>query len=434
MTRLTVLTLLVVGLAWLAGCNQAPQGTEVRVQVSLFPSDTPALAPVAYQVGDGDWEIAKLQQAGLYTFLVPPGEERYGVAVRCPMTIFYTYGKTYLYQLTTSDTTELQVTCIGGFSENVYRDFSIKVVKAASDLGSYDQFYLKSLGGGTGGKLGDEKSLPFLARPDQDLLIVGYDSQTTPHEIVRILFDRSFDASTPPSGARTYTLDAGNAPSYSQVSAFQVPANTTFSRFYLQFVPRGSTWGWPPLTLGQGDFRGGRYARVPGATIGDLYLAHAYANKRGNWVIEWRLLTPEGPDVAFTLPTEWFTPHAEEGAIPRFSGLSATGQETLGFYIRVGVGSRLWPIYTVNGLLSTAWLGERTEYTLPDLEGLPGFGGTRPISGDYIGWWVDRLTSNHPLDAFLNAADPIMQTWPPLPRQAGLWLRVAGGGGGYAVP
>jgi len=430
--------LLLVGLALAACSPQAPQGTQITVRLhSALGEGGPAVANVVYQIGDGPWKLARQVKYGLYTFNVPPGETRYGVAADCIPPFFHpfgTHGSAYVYQLTTSETTELTIPCLHPADLSITQAQAIRVERDPGDPENYPSVRVYSSLESKSTSLDSEVALLFEAKPDRELLIVAYEGS----RIRRIRFVRNLDASNPPVCPRTepciYTLSSDDAPAYGRVNAFSKPNWATDAGFFMGFASRQGILINPMnfFPLGQGNEAGGEYALVPGAGAGELYLAEAHAESGVHSVRHLVLLGPEGGDPSFALP-ERFDPEIVPTALPTFTGLNYTNLQKIGYrFITFVPAPSLSGGFLALVFVSNGWLGNADRYTLPDLSSAPGFRGTKPLSGERVLWQAEVVMASQGLQALL-AADPL-PTVEPLPRRAGAWVKLASEEGEYLVP
>ena len=418
-------------------------GEEVTVSLVVpMGSGGPTAAEVVYQAGDGDWQLATQKGFGEYVFTLPPGEKRYGVAVAC-----YPYGLALgsvgwarVYQLTTDEATALKVSCF----DLQLGDLSFTEVEAEARAkpgdGGYDRAWYytgiadRQVGFGSGARLEVE------AKPDRDLLVVAYDDGTSdwrPDLIRRIRFVRDLDASDPPLPRYEVELGPEDQPEAVAVSAFTPPTwadgGSSFGVGFVSaqglMVPHTSGDPNDNPALGAGDAAGGSYYRVPDAGEGDVYYAEATAWDAGGtyFVSQVKILGPEGPEVAFELPQEKFDPGVDGAALPTFNGLDYGGDDLVGY--------AFFAMFTAFGeevVVSSGWLGSADSYTLPDLTGVPGFQGAKPLKGEDVLWRATAVMSETPLGEILSG-DPLPVP-NPAPRTPGVAFGLASKTGLYPAP
>jgi len=102
----------------LAACGGNPE-TKVTVSFNDLSGQSVAPVAVAYQIGDGKWVNLWPDDRGGYSFSIPAGETRYGVAVRCSGFIEAALQSGAVYQLTTDESTSPRLPCMdfGLFSQ-----------------------------------------------------------------------------------------------------------------------------------------------------------------------------------------------------------------------------------------------------------------------------------------------------------------------------
>ena len=431
---------------WLGGCNQQnqePEGTKVTVNViSPYGGGNPRTATVVYQVGDGNWHLATQEDLGVYSFIVPKGEAKYGVAVGCPAApLDSVYNSVNVYQLTTDEATIIKAPCPSAIGSAITPAESVEAVAAAGDTG-YDKVWLHTALGERKTTLGNPVPLFFSPEPKRDLLIMAYSdgsTKVTPQFIKRIRFVRDFDASHPPLCPATspcsFELARADEPASKTVAGFTAPADASATVFGVGFVskkglPIPHSSGDPDdnPALGSGDSAGGRYWLVPGTEKGDVYYAEASAerNTHVHTIHDSQVIDFEGGDISFSLPTAWFDPSVQENALPTFGNLDYSGPNLIGYAFFFG--KSLLREFVV---VSKGWLGSSHSYTLPDLSGAPGFAGTKPLPGDQVRWDAIAVMANKTIGEIL-AADPLPIP-SPLPRLPGLDVKTTDKHGDYTV-
>lgn len=424
----------------LFGCNQQgagssqPQGTEVKVEL-VNAWGTPATATVVYQVGDGSWELATQKDYGVYSFVVPSGETRYGVAVNC-LPSFGTFlgfgprplgtiGFASVYQLTTSDTTEIQTPCLN-LSDQSLGNALVTPQKDSSDPGSYDNARVYSDLDWDDVTLGNTTDLMARAGAGRGLLAIAYDSTFyDPAQIARIVVLRNVNVGV--DTPITVTFNNSDAPTWQSVSTFTTPSDATSSYFGIGFYSKEGALV-PSPDLGMGNRSGGSYAVVPGTESGDLYYAVASTSKADYTLFQVKLFGPDAQDPAFELAQSWFDPSAQESIYPVFNGLNYASADLQGYAFNVVLGGFYETIY-----VSKDWLGSATSYTVPDLSGAPDFQGTRPLTGDTIEWNAAAVMANHSIGEMLQA-HPLALFENAIPDIPGLEVSTASKSGSYTAP
>ena len=393
-----VLALLAAAL-WLGGCNQ-PQGTEVSVKL-INQWGTPATATVIYQVGDGAWKLAAQKDYGEYSFVVPPGETRYGVSVNClPAGSFLsTFGFFTTYQLTTSDTTAVTVSCLN-FSDQRFTDATINW-----DVSAVGGDRLRTV---TAVDDSNDATSPdtvgAIAGPQQPFLFLAYATDYSFGNLKGVRFGR-YDVDAYDS--YNVTFAASDAPTLGSVSGPATP--TGFSDCSLDAVfatPEGLLAD--ELADGGGSPCSGSFVKVPGAGSSDVYAVQANYQDTLNDRSLVSAVFPEAAGIGNVtlpaLPSPWPTSYSvTPAALPTFD-LDHPDADATGYMIffmadtASGGPPAFWQIF-----VSPDWLGNATSYTLPDLSSAPDFGGLKPLSGDEAMWQVAAFFSDQPIGDWLSS-------------------------------
>jgi len=416
------------------------EGPEVTVRlVSPIGEGSPATATVVYQVGDGEWRLAVPVEYGVYTFRLPPGEKRYGVAVNCISSfgLLATLGWANVYFLTVDEADEIKVACLN-LSDLTFTSVEVKAHAAPGDTG-YNRAWYYGVLGGSQKDFPNTAGLALEAKPDRDLLIVAYSDSTSkwqPQYIERIKFVRDLDASSPPVAAKDYELSTADTPTTAHVGAFTPPSWADGGSFFgVGFVskqgivvPHSSDDPDENPALGTGDETGGDYVKVPDTQPGDVYYAEASAWDASHtyYTSHVQVLEHDGPDLTFALPQTKFDPIVVEAALPTFQGLDYPDPALAAYAF-----SYNFPDFHEMVVVSKGWLGSDTRFTLPDLTSAPDFRGTKPLKGEHVVWRAMAVMTGD-LGELL-AGDP-MPLPNPMPRTAGLWVKIASKAGEYDVP
>jgi hypothetical protein len=410
---------------WLSGCNQA-QGTEVTVKL-LNAWGTPATATVVYQVGDGDWKLAAQKDYGVYSFVVPQGETRYGVSVNCvPSGILGTIGFFTTYQLTTDDATEVVFPCLN-LSDQSFSNVSLtwdasavsgNYFKAFSRLDEADS-NTSPLSVGT--IIGENEPFLFLA-------FSGGNDNYANLEGVR--FER-FD--TAPGLTHDVTFTAGDAATFGTLSGPATPSGFNDCEFGSALVIHDGLFAGG-LAQGSGNPCSGDYLRVPGTSSQDARMLMASyrdpANNRS--LLSMAFADANAASVELPgLPNPWPTSYAVDPAVLPTFGLEHPDGNATGFVIFYsGSDGPWWQIY-----LSPAWLAGATSYTLPDLSSAPDFGGIKLLTGEQAEWEVAAFFSDRPIGDWLGATTWLMLGGPAaVPVLPGAEMKAASIAGNFTVP
>jgi len=428
------LLLLIVLLA--SACTQQQpasstvSGTTVKVHIS-DDWGQPLVATVVYQAGDGEWQLAELEDFGEYSFTLPSGEKRYGVAVNCIPTVhglqaigFYT-----IYQLTTDDATEVSFSCFdfvsapGTTTAQVTWDATAVAgdyFKAFTPIGEY---------AGSANPL----EVTTTVGDDTPFLFLAYDGSDDFANLKGVLYEK---LDVTPAAELTVSMILGDSAEFGTISGPATPAG--FDDCFLQgtLYDGGGLYATELAEAG-GDPCQGKFLRIPGLDAAADYVFISTYRDTGTdrALAELAVLPAAGLgqyQMSADLPDPWpATYSVTPAALPTFE-LDYPGDPVSGYMISYygQNGGPWWMVY-----LSPDWLDGSSSYTLPDLTLLPGFGGAKPLRGETVGWEVFALFSNTPLGEVLNSRRWLLTggaVWVPAP--PGLRMTGASKAGAYAVP
>lgn len=297
-----------------------------------------------------------------YTFVLPPGEHRYGFTVRCGTTV-------YTFQLTTSEGVEWTVLCPPGDGLARYHaEFDRSAVPGASVTALYDARGMAESSTSPAGT--------WILRNRwagvQDLVVVAYDASTT----ARALRVRG-EANVPLDGPYRFFLGPEDATLADRgiVGPFPdtVPPGWRFAYARAWYVSPRRTQALLAYVPGSS---GGRFP-VPGSLHQGYYALEAVATDRATGLVR-HLTAAATPHLAPRLPPPLQTPTADDAAFPTVAGLTYPHDPELplhGFCI-----SLLWSdVWVWTAVVAKNWMG-RAAYTFPDLTALPGFGDLVPAT------------------------------------------------------
>ncbi|WP_456446202.1 hypothetical protein, partial [Oceanithermus sp.] len=203
-------------LALLTACGGNP-GTKVTVHPQNYAGDPQEPVAVAYQVADGDWQWLQPDKDGTYSFYVPSGKKRYGVAVNCGGLFgLANLGSGAVLQLTTEESTEPVAACLsfGPFVE-VEGHYDVSGVTGASRT-----VVRGDLGGDDASSTTGNYDLTLAYGSGRDLLALATDASD--HALAGKVY-RSLDATHP--FTKDVTLTNADAPTGTRsVSDFSVPS------------------------------------------------------------------------------------------------------------------------------------------------------------------------------------------------------------------
>ncbi len=399
MTKLRTLPFWILAAAalGLSGCNQQ-QGTEVTVKL-INQWGTPATATVVYQVGNGDWKLAAQKDYGVYTFVVPPGETRYGVSANCLPVGLSTIGFFSTYQLTTNDTTEVVFPCLN-LSDQSFSEISLDwdaSALGANRFEAYDRIDQNDSGS-------TPLTLDAIIGEDEPFLFLAYSGGVVDYaNLEGVRFER-FD--TTPNQTHSVTFTASDTATFGSLTGPSTPTGFNDCDFDSGLVIHNGLYV-PELAQAGGNPCNGDFLRVPGTSPGDVRMFMAnYRDPVNNRTLVSILFT--GTDAASAslpaLPSPWPTSYAvDAAALPSFDLNHPDGDATGYLIFYNGDRGPFWQIY-----VSPDWLAGATSYSLPDLSQAPDFGGIVPLKGDSVDWEVIAFFSDRPIGDWLSTP-----TWMP---------------------
>ena len=406
-------------LALLAACGGKP-GTKVTVHPQNYAGDPQEPVAVAYQVADGDWQWLQPDKDGTYSFYVPSGKKRYGVAVNCGGYFgLANIGSGVVLQLTTEESTEPAAACLtfGPFVE-VEGQYDVSGVTGASGT-----VVRGDLGGDDASNTTGNYDLILAYGSGRDLLLLATD--VGGHALAGKVY-RSLDATQP--FTQDVSLTNADAPTGTRsVSAFSVPGGWS-GGFGVNLLSAGGAMTTGD-ELGEGSPAGGSYAVLQGLTADDLYLVSADANSGDRRVMQLHLLSGSAlADVGPSLMDPW----------P--GGYSVTASDLPTFALdHPDAGVQLYLIATVTPMqiwsrtVSKGWLAGAARYTLPDLTGVRGFEGSTGLSGEDMEWYVLAIKSNLGVGDYVGAPQAMMAIY-NFPRRAGAVINAAEVDGAFTIP
>ncbi|WP_457637478.1 hypothetical protein [Oceanithermus sp.] len=398
-------------------------GTEITVTVENYYGQQTLPRALAVQSGDGEWAYLPPDDQGNYSFFLPAGEKRYGVAVVCGSAMALSNDAfSVVLQLTSDDSTNPRVFCPGR-GEFVYAKGAVDAsAVTANDWKVYGPF--DSATDGSPGSTGNYDNLEVPRLPNQDLVAVAKDLSG---EAIAVKVARGVNVDAPFTWDATIT--ATDAVGSGTVAAFTPPGG--YSGFYsVQYCTSGGTCIGEDL-IGNGDSSGGGFKIVPGSAEGDLYLFETVASAGDAGVSRLELIPAEtignlSPGLEMAPFAAGYSPAASKR--PVFP-LNHPYPEITYYYGFYGSG---YNFHTF--MVSSGWLADNDNYTVPDLSALPGFSGLDLLSGEEVGWMVMAASG-------LSAADlvgPGPRIWlSPLlviPSRAGEVLNSAWVSGSFEVP
>jgi len=349
----------------LTSCGGDP-GTKVTVKVEDIYGQQNLPLAVAYQIEDGDWEWLQPDKDAGYSFYVPSGKERYGVAVRCGgLSSSITYvKKATIYQLATGDTTEPIFICPQDRKQYIYMDIThdVSAIAGASGAAVYHRRGYSLLRGTS-----STTNRPFLHTLQASVMYTAFSSSPT-----NILAARLVKGVDLEDGASLiFTLDDDDLVVSANVAPFSLPAGWS-GKYSVGIATEGELISWG--ALGRGNESGGGYYRIKGVSDNDYYLFSAWASRnisssRALSIRYARSLTaPAAGDLEAHFPDplpDTFVP-SETGGRWVF-GLDYP-EETSGIYLTYSFNDTRAYVWA-----SATWLKGKSSYSLPDISAATGF-------------------------------------------------------------
>ncbi len=376
-------------------------GPGTKVTVSVETRDHAPILPlsVAYQVGDGEWSWLRPGEDASYGFVVPPSETRYGVAVRCPgmgpdVTI-------NIYQLTLDDTAHPVFFC-GWYGKPRIRLPTHVDVSGVTGARSYHLLYETSSHDYY--RTVDDLDLSVLPGTGRDVLLMAYSSSgagwPSPADLLagRLFRNLTFEEGT----SLDLALSNADALGTRNVWVENLPGGWNAS-YAVGLITRGGVVQFRAV-LGEGT-SSGTYCTLANPGEGDLYTLDASAS---NMPMGGPFLSvgavhavpaATAGDLVAGLPEPYPQDYAPDTTGPAVAFDLPQAAGTAGYTLQLerdDSGALVW--------VSTAWLGERTRYTMPDLSELPGFEPVDPSPDPPKDWGVCTLVSE--LDLAEITGDP----------------------------
>ncbi len=392
---------LLVPALWLVGCSSSP-GTKVTVHIETAQGGRAFPLAVAYRIADGEWDWLPPDKDAGYSFYVPTGKKRYGVAVRCPELRMMGPAPVWVFELALDDTTDPVVVCQEGGLASPWVSVTAQV-DVGSVAGAMGYEVITRTGRRPRGNTSGTQRLSFHPEPDQDVILLAYSTATiSQFEPDKLLAGRVFRGISPTDGLTlNLSLSGADAVGTAQVEALPLPAGWS-GNYAVGLATRGGSeihLG----DLGGGSQAGGPYKTVSGPIAGDYYTFRAGGYLSTPSRIDLTLSDRRWLDTgsAADLTADFIEPYPDDyapdtgGERVRFS-LGYPGEaDVYGFYAAVPGGKpiKVW--------VSRAWLGDASAYAMPDLTGVIGFGDVNTKATDYIGWEACAYRSSLSLNELL---------------------------------
>ena len=372
MRRISIVGVLGLLVLLLAACGGSP-GTKVTVRVSSENGQKSLPLSVAYQIEDGDWEWLQPDEAAGYSFYVPAGKERYGVAVRCgglKTRMAPSYARATVYQLSTSDTTEPVFTCPADEKTIIAEvNYDASSVTGAKGVMIFTE---EGVGHYSNTSSTSPRIIGFSRSGKHDLLFAAYStaSYPDPNDLLAARLVRNVEVAE--GTTIDLSLSNGDLVRRANVGPFSLPSHWHGS-YIVGVITSNDTAFW--YSTGLGGDGGGTYARIPNASSDDYYVLHA---KASNQVSIHKELTLDSFDfvsaaTAGDLQVNLPDPLPESYEADGSSGRWHFALERPDGFTGVHMSSSIFGETKLDVWASPAWLQGLDGYTIPDLSAIPGF-------------------------------------------------------------
>jgi len=349
----------------LTSCGKDP-GTKVTVKVEDVLGQQNLPLAVAYQIEDGEWAWLQPDENAGYSFYVPPGKERYGVAVRCggfSSSITYVKRAT-IYQLATSDTTEPVFICPQDRKQYVYMNVThdVSAIAGANGAAVYHRRSYSLLRGTS-----FTTNRPFFHTLQADVMFTAYSS--SPANILAARLVKGVDLED--GASLNFTLDNNDLVVSANVAPFSLPAGWS-GEYSVGIATKGELINWE--ALGRGNESGGSYSRIKGVDGNDYYLFSAWASRSisSNRALSIRYARSLAASTAGDLEAHFPDPFPDTFAPGETGGRWAFGldypEETSGIYLTYSFNDTRAYVWA-----SATWLQGKSSYSLPDISAATGF-------------------------------------------------------------
>ena len=417
------------GLIFLLAACGGNQGTRVTLAFDDVLGKPAYPAAVAYQTGDGEWANLWPNDEGEYVFYVPPGEERYGVAVVCGILFDSSFNSGSVYQLTTNDTTEPLLPCPGFSAPIAYMSGQGDVSALAGGAsfivyGAYDE------DDSPNSNKDDFDDLMMVEGEAASAVLLAYDTTHTsdPDHLIGGRVFHGINA----SGVFDHdlTLSSSDAVREHHVNSFTIPAGWSNSSYKVGLYAAGGATAFEGQ-LGRGDAAGGSFYSLPGSAAGDLYAISADANGSSNRSVGYLALV-DATEIGDVSPALNMTPLPDTytvtaAARPSFPLDAANSNLDLHYIMILNLPSA-W-FY----MISERWRGDSSSYQPPDLESLAGFAGTTPRKNEELRWFYASARTSSGSKAYFESGHVLFGQMVVLPRVPGT-LQSASINGSLTVP
>ncbi|WP_456414865.1 hypothetical protein [Oceanithermus profundus] len=335
----------------------------------------------AYRAGGGSWQAPSDPTS--FTFTVTAGGA-YDVVVRCGDNVS-------VLSLTTDDLNALDASCSAAPPATISFDVSYD----ASGVTGAAVVEIVHKASGFGGQVSNNLTGTFSVSDgvegQQDLVILVYDSNFPPN----LLAAKMYTVTATDGAAFDFTGDAitdSDAPTMANLPDFsaQVPAGWAGLWRVTAVTPNGtlvSPYGAIPTSSG------GPYPEL-GFADRNVFMVAAENPPYG--IGSFFVRASGAPTIALPAPID----PSVSGSPVSVANLTV-GANLLAYTINVEWGTAV----VVNVVISKAYLGSATGYSLPDLTALSGFADTLPAIGDTVNVTVTAVESNRTIAELANLGD-----------------------------
>jgi len=426
MKKATICVMTALVLMALSACsNNQSAAAEITVSFNGLSGQPVSPTAVAYQVGDGEWVNLWPDDQGRYSFTVPAGETRYGVAVRCSGFVGAAFQNGVIYQLTTEESTSPRLSC---FDFGVFAQMS-GTADVSAVAGSVS---MKVVGNYSSHPRGGTSNNYLIIVPEStraSAALLAYKSSFS-YNFLNLVGGRVFhDINARGSFSRDLSLQVGDAISVKQLGAISLPAGFSSASYGVGLFAAGGAV-IPVGDLSDGNQLGGSFATLAGTQSDDYYVISADTHS-GDSGLGWLLVVSasEVDDVTASFNMIPFPSGYSVIPDPRPTFAFDGSNENLDLhYLITFCGGGIWQY-----MISSGWQGGATSYRLPDLESLIGFSGSTPRSGESFGWLLASARGEADPGVYFEASHFLLEEDIMVPLVPGL-LESASVEGKFVVP
>ena len=409
----------------LAACGGNP-GTKIVVRADNIAGQVVRPLAVAFQVENSEWTQVWPDKNGNYSFYVPSGKKRYGVAVKCPgMLAMGDWGAGSAYFLTTDESTNPLLPCdtLGALA-TAQGNADVSAVAGAAG------FEVEApMGSSSNGSTHYHYEVDLSEGPSRDLVLLAFNNSHT-FDAGTLIAGRVFRGVNAVGAVnKDLQLAAGDTVTDHNFAAFSVPAGWT-GGYRVSLVTAGGALVDEDM-IGRGSNGGGSYHAIRGVGGADFYLARASAENGGRSVARMSLIPGDSATDISLAPSidpfpSGYAPAA--AAFPSFA-LNHPGGDLDGYYFLT-----FWPYTIWTYTLSKGWIAGQASFAAPDLTGLVGFEGDYPRSGENYMWYAAAFKTSASMQDFLETSHFFFDEEIGLPRIPGMVLDVALTSGNFHTP